>query len=118
VRQRIGRVCARRDERGFTLTELLITIVILGVLAGIVVFAVSAFTSDGKTVSCQTDKKNVEVAVEAYYAKTGAFPAGATDAIRLGVLVTTGYLKEAPSTNHGYTITLDLAGVVGPATCP
>jgi prepilin-type N-terminal cleavage/methylation domain-containing protein len=116
VLQRIR--AARENENGFTLTELLITIVILGVLAGIVVFAVGAFTNDGKTVACQTDRKNVEVAVDAFYAKTGAFPAGADDATRIGVLVTSGYLKEAPSTTHGYTITLTTGGVVGPATCP
>ena len=34
---------ARKNESGFTLIELLIVIVILGVLAGIVVFAVGAF---------------------------------------------------------------------------
>jgi len=84
-----------------SLTELLITIIILGVLAAIVVFAVGAFTNDGKQVACQTDKKNVEVAVEAYTAKTGGFPASVT------ALVTAGYLKEAPATGNGYTIGLD-----------
>jgi prepilin-type N-terminal cleavage/methylation domain-containing protein len=98
----------RKSDNGFTLTELLITIIILGVLAGIVVFAVGAFTNDGKKVACETDRKNVEVAVDAYFAKTTAYPAGATDAARIGVLVTANYLKEAPSTTHG---------VVGPAVC-
>ena len=36
-------------ERGFTLVELLIVVVILGVLAGIVVFAVGNLTSNAKT---------------------------------------------------------------------
>ncbi len=104
----------RKGENGFTLTELLITIIILGVLAGIVVFAVGAFTNDGKAVACQTDKKNVEVAVDAYYAKTGAYPTGVDNDARIAVLVTNKYLKEAPSTTQGYTITLtDLTGVVG-----
>ena len=48
---------AREEESGFTLIELLIVIVILGVLAGIVVFAVSAFTDGGQRrglqVRCQ-----------------------------------------------------------------
>lgn len=107
---------ARKNESGFTLIELLIVIVILGVLAGIVVFAVSAFNNDGVTAACKSDKKNVEIAAEAYRAKTGGYPAGATDAVRIGVLVSNNYLKEPPS-NSGYTITLATDGTVGPASC-
>src|SRR3954447_2251622 len=101
---------ARKSESGFTLIELLIVIVILGVLAGIVVFAVSAFTNDGELVACRADTKNVEVATEAYRAKTGLWPtdiggAGAT------TLVGAGYLKEAPNSTE-YTIALSSTGVV------
>jgi len=83
---------ARKNESGFTLIELLIVIVILGVLAGIVVFAVSAFNNDGVSASCKSDGKNVEVASEAYYAKTGGWAAN------IGALKTAGYLKQVPPT--------------------
>jgi general secretion pathway protein G len=89
---------ARENESGFTLIELLIVIVILGVLAGIVVFAVSAFNNDGVAAACKSDAKNVEVASEAYYAKTGTW------ATAIGDLVTANYLKQAP-TSTKYTIT-------------
>ena len=116
MRSRLSAI--RHNERGFTLTELLITIVILGVLAGIVVFAVRTFTSDSKTVACEADKKSVEIAVDAYFAKKNSYPAGADDTARIGVLITQQYLKAPPKTSNGYTITLSDTGVVGPATCP
>jgi len=94
----------RRSDSGFTLIELLIVIVILGVLSGIVVFAVGAFNNDGKAVACKADKKNVEIASEAYYAKNNS-----TWAASIAALVTAGYLKEAPSTTNGYTISYDAA---------
>ncbi|MBM7865099.1 type II secretion system protein [Lentzea nigeriaca] len=96
-----------RTEDGFTLIELLIVIVILGVLAGVTVFAVQAFNKEGQTAACKADKKNVEVAAEAYLAKNG------TKAADIAALVAANYLKELPSTGNGYTITYDgTTGVV------
>ncbi len=68
MRQRIRAL--RASDNGFTLTELLIVIVILGVLTGIVVFAVGAFTDRGEQGACKSDRKSVEVATEAYRANT------------------------------------------------
>jgi prepilin-type N-terminal cleavage/methylation domain-containing protein len=96
---------ATRNESGFTLIELLIVIVILGVLAGITVFAVSKFQNDGVAAACKADGKNVEVALEAQYAKDGTWAATPAD------LVTNGYLKEAPNSSK-YTIAI-VAGAGG-----
>jgi general secretion pathway protein G len=90
-----------RADHGFTLIELLIVIVILGVLAGVTVFAVQAFNNEGKEAACLADKKNVEVAAEAYYAKKGSRAASLTD------LVTDGFLKQVPRTDNGYTISIN-----------
>ena len=64
-----------REEAGFTLIELMIVIVILGVLAGIVIFAVGGITDTGSVAACKSDIKTVDVAVEAYKAKNGSYPA-------------------------------------------
>jgi general secretion pathway protein G len=63
-------------ELGFTLIELLIVIVIVGILAGIVVFAVQSITSSGVGSSCSTDWKTVQTALEAYRAQMGGYPEG------------------------------------------
>ncbi|MGW5714813.1 competence type IV pilus major pilin ComGC [Amycolatopsis sp. NPDC003865] len=97
---------ARANQDGFTLIELLIVVVILGVLAGVVVFAVSAFNGDGKAAACNADWKSVETANEALYAKTGAYAATPK------ALKDAGYLKDEPSATNGYTITIDAAGLV------
>jgi general secretion pathway protein G len=98
---------ARRDEGGFTLIELLIVIVVLGILAGIVVFGVGTFRQDATAAAKAADCKTVSVAAEAYNAKTGGYP---TDA---GVLVTAKYLKSAP-TGVGASFAADGT----PAGCP
>jgi general secretion pathway protein G len=109
----LERLNALRDERksqkGFTLIELLIVIVILGVLAGIVVFAVGAFNNDGQLAACKADKKNVEIAIEAYYAQTGSRPASG---VYTQLTATPAqYLKEAPNSPH-YAFTWDANGNV------
>ncbi len=64
-------------EQGFTLVELLIVIVILGILAGIVVFAVGNLTSNAKSNSCATEKSEIQAALEAYKAQVGSYPTAA-----------------------------------------
>src|SRR6266498_2638239 len=93
----------QKNEDGFTLIELLLVIIILGVLAGIVVFAVNGITDRGNEAACKADKKNVEIAAEAYYAQ--ATPPGW--AANVDALVTKGFLREAPANDKGYTITYD-----------
>jgi general secretion pathway protein G len=93
----------RKDEGGFTLIELLIVITVLGILAAIVVFGVGTFRQDATTAKCNADAKSVEVAAEAFNAKTGAYPTDIT------ALVTAKYLKTAPTS----TLTLNsTTGVV------
>ena len=98
----------RKNEGGFTLIELLIVIVILGILTGIVVFAVGAFNDRGQAAACKTDLKSVEIAVEAYKAKSpsGLYPAN------YAALISGGFLREEPSTTNGYLITLGANGAV------
>ena len=61
----------RKDEGGFTLIELLIVIVVLGILAGIVVFGVGTFRQDARPRRSKADCKTVSVAAEAFNAKNG-----------------------------------------------
>ncbi|MDT5027621.1 MAG: hypothetical protein QOE61_4047 [Micromonosporaceae bacterium] len=105
----------RKNEGGFTLIELLIVIVILGILTGIVVFAVGAFSDRGEVAACKTDLKTVEVAVEAYKAKNSTYPTNIDDATHTATtLVGGGFLREAPSsTKYTITYTPPSAGVVG-----
>lgn len=57
------------EESGFTLIELLIVIVVLGILAAIVVFALSGVTGKSITAACQSDAKTVGVGVSALQAE-------------------------------------------------
>lgn len=104
-----ARLDAGRQDDGFTLIELLIVIVILGVLAGIVVFAVGGINDRGANAACRSDFKNVEVAQEAFFAKSTATPK--TYAADVDALVAAKLLRSAP-TSTDYAITTSSSGVV------
>ena len=119
----IDRMRARVDagrQDGFTLIELLIVIVILGILAAIVVFAVGSATSDSKVSACKADKKTLTVALEAYKAKSGSYPAAQSAASH--ALLVPDYMKAWPGSSDGTTTTFASASdgaitVGGTTTC-
>jgi prepilin-type N-terminal cleavage/methylation domain-containing protein len=105
---------ARENEDGFTLIELLLVIIILGVLAGIVVFAVNGISDRGNASACKADKKNVEIAAEAFYSKYGRYATfidSGTLADPPNDLVRTGFLRESPKSDQ-YEIHYDNKGKV------
>src|SRR4051794_8180497 len=113
---------ARKNESGFTLIELLIVIIILGILAAIVVFAVSSTRSDSVASACKTDLKSAQLSAEAVNTKTGSYPAAQDDAVAPanGALLKTwpssdDYTLTYAKTTSGYTITVGGANVHGGA---
>ena len=83
-----------RHEGGFTLIELLVVIIILGVIAGVVVFAVRGAGDKGQSAATSADVKTLRTAQEAYCARYGTY--AATDA----ELVNKKFLSET-GTLHG-----------------
>lgn len=111
------RRAGRTADRGFTLVELLIVIVVLGILAGITVFGVARFRSDATAAACSADVATVTAAAQAYDAQTGNYPAS------IDALVAGKYLKSAPSGTYtfdgtGKTVSRDPACAAGPTAAP
>jgi prepilin-type N-terminal cleavage/methylation domain-containing protein len=79
----------KNQDKGFTLVELLIVIVILGILATVTVFAVRGITDKGQENACAVEARTLDTAIEAYYAQNQADPATVA-------VLTPAYLKDAP----------------------
>lgn len=86
----------RPGDQGFTLVELLVVVVVLGILSGIVLFGVARFRSDATLAACKADVATVSVAADAYDAQTGGYPAN------IVLLVSLGYLKGYPTGTYTF----------------
>jgi type II secretion system protein G len=81
-------------RKAFTLVEILIVVVILGILAAIVVPQFATATQDAQGGNIQTQLSTVQQAVELWKAKNNAYPDLVTD--QWAQMVAQGYLKSEP----------------------
>lgn len=80
-------VSLKQKHSGFTIVELLIVIVIIGILAGLVITTFVGVQQRARDSERQTDINSLQKQVEAYYATVGAYPTMAnlnTSAFRTG----------------------------------
>jgi prepilin-type N-terminal cleavage/methylation domain-containing protein len=93
-----------RNDRGFTLIELMIVVVVLGILAGLVLLGVQPFSSTSIAAACRSEIDSLKTANVAYRAGHGSDAPDAT------ALISGGYLDAAPK-----YVTIS-AGTTNPAT--
>lgn len=70
----IKSVINKQLQKGFTLVELLIVVIILAILAAIVVPQFASSTDDAKLASLDSTLSNVRSAIQLYYQQHGKYP--------------------------------------------
>lgn len=78
-------------HKGFTIVELLIVIVVIGILAAIVIVAFNGIQSRARTALVQSDIRNVNSLILAFHAINGRYPVTSTTPIAGGNTSTVTY---------------------------
>lgn len=106
-----------RNGDGFSLIELLLVIVIIGIMATVVVVSVGGIRADAEDSACLADRRTLEKAGEAYFAQRHAdtIPDAGGEEGYEQTLVDEGFLR-----NTSEYFDLDTAGqllMVSGSTC-
>lgn len=64
----------KRKSKGFTLVELLIVIIIIGILAGMMMLSTGGATAKAEATKILADMRNIKAAAIMYYADNGEWP--------------------------------------------
>ncbi|MFZ1248973.1 MAG: type II secretion system protein [Candidatus Saccharimonadales bacterium] len=70
----VSTVSLKNKNKGFTIVELLIVIVVIGILATLVIVTFTGIQQKGRNSQRQTDINAVDSQVEAFYAQHGFYP--------------------------------------------
>src|SRR6185503_1315815 len=67
-------ISLNKQNKGFTIVELLIVIVVIGILAGLVITTYNGIQTKARNTERTTDLKTFQGQLEAYYANKGYYP--------------------------------------------
>jgi prepilin-type N-terminal cleavage/methylation domain-containing protein len=92
----------QKNQKGFTIIELIVVIAIIALLSGIVATNVTKYINKAKVARANTDAKNIEKALLAFYSKYGDYPCNFCWEWEIGY----GYKYLYPGTGNPYLDTV------------
>lgn len=98
------RIQSFHKKNGFTIVELLIVIVVIGILAAITIVSFNGVTAKANDTAVKSDLANISKKSQAYAALNGHYPNSVSDLADAGLRVSAGSYMTGPNVavNVGY----------------
>lgn len=96
----------KRNDGGFTIVELLIVIVVIGILAALVLNTFSGIQERARDTERRTDINSLATQLEVYYADNPGYPDGATAGFEVNTTNLPGLDAEALSDPNGNALNI------------
>jgi len=77
MRKRVRQADGLRGDEGYTLTEMLVVIAIIGLIAAVLTPSLMGQLNRSRVKAAQLQLETISAAVEAFHADTGRYPTGA-----------------------------------------
>ena len=87
-------------EAGFSLIELLIVVVIIGIVAAMSVLALGNALDKAKQRGTMADMRSISKALETYQTDTGCYPTNGQTLVQLAVFLRPGSISSLPTEDH------------------
>jgi prepilin-type N-terminal cleavage/methylation domain-containing protein len=68
------RLSRMRDERGFTLIEMTVVVLIMSILVGIALASFVFSTAKAKSTACKANLRTIKTSLEVYKSQAGKYP--------------------------------------------
>ncbi len=94
----------KKREKGFTLVELLIVIIIIGILAGMMMLSTGSATDKAEAVKVVNNLRVIKTAVLMYYADNGKWPVESGDTMDIGRGTPSSLDKYLDTIPNGYYV--------------
>jgi prepilin-type N-terminal cleavage/methylation domain-containing protein len=106
---------AQRDDRGFTLIELVIAIAVVGILSAVAIVGLAGLLGKSRTASCDATADSSSAAAAVHVANFSNYPGNFTQMISAGELALPRGVTDGGSTLNGKGWTLTFNAPVGNA---